>query len=56
MQGYDSQTQPREFYEDARDYLPNAKDAAVRFLPEGHFYILEFPDDVTQAIRHLLEM
>ena len=25
MQGYDSKTQPREFYENAREYIPNAK-------------------------------
>jgi len=56
MQGYDSKTQPREFYENAREYLPNAKDVAVRYMPGGHFWTLESPNETTDAIRHMLTM
>ncbi|KAL2784553.1 Alpha/Beta hydrolase protein [Aspergillus keveii] len=56
MQGYGSKTQPREFYEKAREYIPNAKDVAVHFMPGGHFWTLECPDETTEAIRHLLTM
>jgi pimeloyl-ACP methyl ester carboxylesterase len=56
MQGYGSKTQPREFYENAREYIPNAKDVAVRYLPGGHFWTLESPQETTEAIRHMLTM
>ena len=56
MQGYESKTQPREFYEKAREYIPNAKDVDVRYLPGGHFWTLESPKETTDAIRHLLTM
>jgi len=56
MQGYDSKTQPREFYENAREYLPSAKDVAVRYMPGGHFWTLESPNETTDAIRHMLTM
>ena len=56
IEGYDSKTQPREFYEDARKYIPNAKDVAVRYMPGGHFWTLESPKETTEAIRHLLTM
>ena len=56
MEGYDSKTQPREFYEDARKYIPNAKDVSVRYMPGGHFWTLESPKETTDAIRHLLTM
>jgi len=56
MQGHDSKTQPREFYEASRDYIPNAKDVQVRFLPGGHFWTLESPDETTAAIWHLMSM
>jgi pimeloyl-ACP methyl ester carboxylesterase len=56
MQGYDSKTQPREFYEKARDYIPNAKDVQIRYLPGGHFWTLESHKETTTAIRHLLTM
>ncbi|MCX0275209.1 alpha/beta hydrolase [Nocardia zapadnayensis] len=54
MQGYDSKTQPREFYEAAREYIPNAKNVSVRYFDAGHFWSLETPADVTDAIRQLL--
>ncbi|GAB3573173.1 alpha/beta fold hydrolase [Amycolatopsis endophytica] len=56
LQGYDSKTQPREYYEGAREYIPNAKDVRVRYLHTGHFWPLEAPAEVTAAIRELLEM
>jgi pimeloyl-ACP methyl ester carboxylesterase len=56
MQGYESRTQPREFYEKAREYIPNAKDVRVRYMPGGHFWTLESPKETTEAIRLLLSM
>jgi pimeloyl-ACP methyl ester carboxylesterase len=56
MQGHDSKTQPREFYDNAREYIPNAKDVQVRYMPGGHFWTLESPTETTEAIRHLLAM
>ncbi len=56
LQGYDSKTQPREFYENAREYIPNAKDVAVRYIDAGHFWSMELPDDVTAAVKQLLTM
>lgn len=56
LQGYDSKTQPREYYEGAREYIPNAKDVRVRHLHTGHFWPMEAPAEVTAAIRELLEM
>jgi pimeloyl-ACP methyl ester carboxylesterase len=56
MQGYDSKTQPREFYEKSREYIPNAKDVQVRYMPGGHFWTLESPQETTDAIRLLLTM
>ena len=56
MQGYDSKTQPREFYEKAREYIPNARDVQVRYMPGGHFWTLESPGETTEAVRQLLTM
>ena len=56
MQGYDSRTQPREFYENAREYIPNAKDVECRYMSGGHFWTLESPDETTNAIQRLLEL
>ncbi|GAA3311171.1 alpha/beta fold hydrolase [Streptomyces cinereospinus] len=56
LEGYDSKTQPREFYEHARDYIPNAKDVAVRYIQAGHFWSMERPDEVTALLRELLAM
>lgn len=56
MQGYDSKTQPREFYEKAREYIPNARQVEVRFLPGGHFWTLESPKETTDAVRLLVEL
>jgi pimeloyl-ACP methyl ester carboxylesterase len=56
MQGIDSRTQPREFYEHARDYVPNSSDVQVLYLPGGHYWSLESPEETTSAVRHLLTM
>jgi pimeloyl-ACP methyl ester carboxylesterase len=56
MQGFESKTQPREFYEKARDYIPNAKDVQVCYMPGGHFWTLESAQETTEAVRRLLSM
>ncbi len=56
IQGYESKTQPREFYENARDYIPNAKDVGVRYVDAGHFWSMEAPQRVTEIIQEMLEM
>lgn len=56
MQGRGSKTQPREFYEDARKYIPNAKDVGVRYMSGGHFWTFESPQETTDAILDLLKM
>lgn len=56
MQGYDSKSQPREFYEKSRDYIPNAKEVQVAYLPGGHFWTLESPTETTEAIRQLMSI
>lgn len=56
LQGYESKTQPREFYEDAKICIPNAKSVEVRYIPGGHFWSKESPDETTEAIRELLKM
>ncbi len=56
MQGYESKTQTREFYEKAREYIPNAKDVQVCYMPGGHFWTLESAQETTDAICRLLSM
>lgn len=56
MQGYESRTQPREFYEDAKRFIPNAKDVLIRYMPGGHFWTMESPNETTEAIMELLAM
>jgi pimeloyl-ACP methyl ester carboxylesterase len=56
MQGYNSKSQPREFYERSREYIPNAKDVAVTYIPGGHFWTMENPKETTEAIKKLLTM
>jgi pimeloyl-ACP methyl ester carboxylesterase len=56
IQGYDSKTQPREFYEHARDYIPNAPEVLVRYVNAGHFWPIEAPGQVTELIRELLTL
>jgi len=56
MQGHNSKTQPREFYEKAAEYIPNASNVLVSYLPGGHFWTLESPTETTAAIARLLSM
>ncbi len=56
LQGYDSKSQPREFYESARDYIPNAKDVQVRYVHAGHFWSMEAPTELTGYLRELLAL
>ncbi|KAH8698723.1 alpha/beta hydrolase [Talaromyces proteolyticus] len=56
MEGYNSKTQPREFYENCREHIPNAKSVDVVYLPGGHFWSMESPAETTEAIRQLLAM
>ncbi len=58
IQGYDSKSQPREFYENAKEkgYIPNAKDVQVSFIPGGHFWTLESPEETTAAIEKMMGM
>lgn len=56
LEGYESKTQPREFYEHSRDYIPNAKSVEVRYIQAGHFWSMERPDEVTALVRELLAM
>ena len=56
LEGYDSKTQPREFYENPHNYIPNSTRAEVKYLPGGHFWTLESPDETTEAVRYLLSM
>jgi pimeloyl-ACP methyl ester carboxylesterase len=54
IQGEDSRSQPREFYEQAREYLPHAASVDVRFVPGGHFWTLENPKGTTDVIAEML--
>ena len=56
MQGHDSKSQPREFYEHSKEYIPNAKDVKVSLIPGGHFWTLESPDETTAAIQEMMKM
>jgi pimeloyl-ACP methyl ester carboxylesterase len=56
MQGYDSKTQPRELYENSREYIPNARSVAVEYIDAGHFWSMEQPEAVTALITKLLQM
>lgn len=51
LQGFDSKTQPREFYENiTQEHMPNAKSVKVQLIPGGHFWSLESPEDTTAAL------
>lgn len=56
LQGHDSPTQPREWFqlEEIRELVPDANVLDVKFVPGGHFWPLESPDETTEAIREAL--
>jgi pimeloyl-ACP methyl ester carboxylesterase len=56
IEGYESRTQPREFYENAGDYIPNAPQVAVEYIDAGHFWSMEQPEALTALIKKLLDM
>jgi pimeloyl-ACP methyl ester carboxylesterase len=51
LQGAHDPRQPREFYQDAAEHLPNG---TVEFIDAGHFFVLEDPDATTRAITSFL--
>jgi pimeloyl-ACP methyl ester carboxylesterase len=51
LQGYHDPWQPREYYEDAHEHLP---DVTVRFIEAGHYYVFERPQETTDAICEFL--
>ena len=56
LQGHDSDRSPREFYEGSREYIPNASEVQVRYIPGGHFWTSESPQETTEAVRFLLKL
>ena len=54
LQGRDSRTQPREFYDDAADHLPHVPHVELRLLPAGHFWPLEAPAETSAVLREVL--
>ena len=57
MQGHDSPTQPREWFnlEEIQGLVPLAKVLEVKFIPGGHFWPLESPTETTAALREALK-
>ncbi|KAJ4243478.1 hypothetical protein NW762_014809 [Fusarium torreyae] len=57
LQGYDSPTQPREWFEleEIRKLIPRAKVLDVKFVPGGHFWPVESPKETTDTIRESLK-
>lgn len=56
IQSHDGLVQPREYYLNARDCIPNAAEVLVRFVDAGHFWMLEDPGTATAYLRELLEL
>lgn len=56
LQGYESPSQPREFFEDLEQHIPNARAVQLKFVPGGHFWPLESPREATEGIRAMLEL
>ncbi|MTD54443.1 alpha/beta fold hydrolase [Amycolatopsis pithecellobii] len=54
IQGWDSRTQPREFFADARERIPYAADVDVRYITGGHFWPLESPAEASALLRKVL--
>ncbi|KAF4948808.1 hypothetical protein FGADI_9365 [Fusarium gaditjirri] len=57
LQGYDSPTQPREWFnlEEIRKFVPRAQVLDVKFVPGGHFWPVESPEETTETIREALK-
>ena len=56
MEGHGSRTQPREFYEKSREYIPNARAVEVRYIDGGHFWTSESPKQTIEAVKRLIEL
>lgn len=56
LQGYDSPSQPREFFEGVEQYIPHARVVRLKFIPGGHFWPLESPNEATEAIRGMIAL
>ena len=54
IQGWDSRTQPREFFTDAAERIPHAARVEVRYVDGGHFWPLESPGQISTVLREVL--
>ncbi|MEV5721228.1 alpha/beta fold hydrolase [Amycolatopsis mediterranei] len=54
IQGWDSRTQPREFFADPGRYLPHAARVEIRYVTGGHFWPVESPDETSTILREAL--
>jgi pimeloyl-ACP methyl ester carboxylesterase len=54
LQGFHSRTQPREWYENSRQFIPNSRDVRVCYIDAGHFWPLENPQETTQALNDFM--
>jgi len=54
IQGWDSRTQPREFFEDADECIPHAAEVEVRYVTGGHFWPVESPEETSTVLREVL--
>ena len=54
VQGWDSYTQPREFFTDAGAFIPNVSEVDVRYVPGGHFWPVESPAETSALLREVL--
>ncbi|KAJ9633597.1 hypothetical protein H2204_006803 [Knufia peltigerae] len=56
LQGYDSKTQPREFYGGvSKKEMPNAKSVDVQFVKAGHFWALEAPQETAELLERFFQ-
>ncbi|GIJ47818.1 hypothetical protein Val02_47040 [Virgisporangium aliadipatigenens] len=51
VQGWNSRTQPREFFTDAAERIPHAARVQVRYVDGGHFWPLESPGQTGTILR-----
>jgi pimeloyl-ACP methyl ester carboxylesterase len=52
LEGYDDPFQPREFYQDANQWIA---DVEIKFIDGGHFYHFENPAETTAAIVEFVQ-
>lgn len=56
LQGYESKTQPREFYSNTLECIPNSNSVVVRYINGGQFWSMESPSEVTGHLREFLDV